>query len=152
MWTLKSIRIIAAAGLMSAAFSMPSQAQSDMSPVLLIETGPSDNPEYRRMTFTKFLRGNAVTVAYKSYNRSEFIQVRDTTPPEMINACSSGRSVGLGEIQAYEASERRAEQRGQKPEIKSFCVKNVPNWEGGNRKRWLDPIFNGMPYAKSLNN
>ena len=150
MWAFKSILAIS---LMSGALATTVHAQSsDMSPTLLIETGPSDNPEYRRMTFTKFIRGNAVTVAYKSYNRSEFIQVRDTTPQEMINACASGRSVGLREIKAYEAAESRAERRGQKPEIKSFCIKNVPNWEGGNRKLWLDPIFNGMPYAKSLNN
>lgn len=148
---MKPLQILAAtAAFMSTlAIAVPAAAQ-DMSPTLLIETGPSDNPDYRRMTFTKFIQGNRVTVAYKSYNRSEFIQVRDTTPQEMIDACARGRSVSLSDVKAYEASERRAEQRGQKPEVKSFCIKDIPNWESGNRTRYLDPIFNGMPYAQTL--
>lgn len=129
----------------------PMASAQDMSPVLLIETGPSDNADYRRMTFTKYIQGNRVTVAYKSYNRSEFKQVRDDTPQELVNRCAGGPATTLRELDAYESAERRAERSGTKPEIKTFCIKNVPNWEGGNRKRYLDPIFNGMPYAKDVN-
>ena len=43
--------------------SAPAIAQSaDVSPTLLIETGPSDNPQYRRMIFVKYLSGNHVSV------------------------------------------------------------------------------------------
>jgi len=36
----------------------PVFAQSaDVSPTLLIESGPSDNPQYRRMIFVKYLSG-----------------------------------------------------------------------------------------------
>ncbi|WP_371397479.1 hypothetical protein [Fretibacter rubidus] len=145
-------KVIIAGAIVMGTASVPSIASAqDMSPVLLLETGPSDNPDYRRMTFTKFIQGNYVTVAYKSYNRSEFKQVRDTTPQEMIDACARGQSMSLRELEAYEREERRREQRGEAPEVKSFCIKNVPNWEAGNRKRYLDPIFNGMPHAKDVN-
>ncbi|MGB0907264.1 MAG: hypothetical protein ACPGVT_07205, partial [Maricaulaceae bacterium] len=118
---------------------------------LLIETGPSDNPEYRRMTFTKFLSGASVRVAYKAYNRTEFIQIADDTARDVILECTQGRSNSLGEIQAYERDEARRERSGQAPEIKRFCIKNVPGWENGNRTRYLDPIFNGMPHARRKN-
>lgn len=153
MTVLNSIgfKFLAISAVLMTGLAAPMAASAqDMSPVLLLETGPSDNPEYRRMTFTKFLQGNYVTVAYKSYNRSEFKQVRDTTPREMIEACANGRSMSLGELEAYEREERRRKQRGEKPEVKSFCIKGISNWEGGNRKRYLDPIFNGMPYAKDM--
>lgn len=148
---MSAFKSIIAAACMVTGFSAPAAMAQDMSPVLLLETGPSDNPEYRRMTFTKFLQGNRVSVAYKSYNRSEFKQVRDTTPQEMIDTCARGRTISLGELQAYERAESRRARRGEKPEVKSFCIKNIPNWEGGNRTRYLDPIFNGMPHAKTLN-
>jgi len=84
------------------------QAQfGDVSPVLLIESGPSDNPTYRRMVVVKYLSGNRVGANYAAYNR---------------------------------------------PEIKRFCIKNVQKWEGGGRDQYLDPIFEGMPYASTLKN
>lgn len=148
---MSAFKSIMTAACLVIGFSAPTAMAQDMSPALLLETGPSDNPEYRRMTFTKFLQGNRVSVAYKSYNRSEFKQVRDTTPQEMIDACAMGRSISLGELKAYEKAESRRARRGEKPEVKSFCIKNISNWESGNRKRYLDPIFNGMPHAKDMN-
>lgn len=134
-------------------FAAPVAAQSaDISPVLLIESGPSDNPEYRRMVLVKYLAGNAVSVNYRAYNRTEFAQVPNTTPAEIIRACANGAATPLREIKAFERAEAQRKARGQAPEVTRFCIKNVPNWEGGGRTDWLDPIFNGLPYAASLNN
>ena len=131
----------------------PAFAQSaDVSPTLLIESGPSDKPQYRRMIFVKYLSGNYVSVNYKAYNRAEFTQVPNTTPNEVIAACANGRASTLSEIRAFERAEAQRARRGQAPEVVRFCVKNVSNWEGGQRATYLDPIFNGMPHAASLNN
>jgi hypothetical protein len=131
----------------------PAFAQSaDVSPTLLIESGPSDKPQYRRMIFVKYLSGNYVSVNYKAYNRAEFKQVPNTTPADVISACANGRASTLSEIRAFERAEARRERSGQAPEIVRFCVKNVSNWEGGQRATYLDPIFNGLPHAASLNN
>ena len=138
---------------MSLGLSLPAAAQSaDVSPTLLIETGPSDNPAYRRMVFDKYLSGNYVSVNYRAYNRAEFTQVPNTTANDVISACANGASSSLSEIRAFERAEAKRERRGQAPEIVRFCVKNVSNWEGGQRSTYLDPIFNGMPHAASLNN
>lgn len=129
------------------------QAQfGDLSPVLLVESGPSDNNEYRRMVFVKFLSGNRVGVNYKAYNRTEFIQVPNTTPQDVISACANGAATSLSEIRAFERAEARAKRSGKPAEVKRFCIKNIQNWEGGNRAKYLDPIFEGMPHAASLNN
>jgi len=139
----------------SLAFGMsaPAIAQSaDVSPTLLIETGPSDNPQYRRMIFVKYLSGNYVSVNYRAYNRAEFTQVPNTTPNDVISACANGRASSLGEIRSFERAEAQRARRGQAPEIVRFCVKNVSGWEGGQRATYLDPIFNGLPHAASLNN
>ena len=132
--------------------SVASTQFSDMSPTLLIETGPSDNPDYRRMVFVKYLAGNQVTASYKAYNRSEFIQIQDTTPNGFVAACANGRATTLDEIQAYEAQEADARAARRAPMITHFCIKDIPNWEAGNRATYLDPIFEGMPYAATLNN
>ncbi len=130
---------------------MSAQAQSrDISPTMIIESGPSDMPGYRRMVFVKYLSGDRVTTNYKAYNRSEFRQVPDTTPREAVMACTRGGASSLSDIQAFERAERERARRGQAPEIVSFCIKGVSNWQGGNRDRFTDPIFNGMPYAASL--
>jgi len=131
----------------------PAMAQSaDVSPTLLIETGPSDNPEYRRMIFVKYLSGNYVSVNYRAYNRAEFKQVQNTTPAEITRACANGPSSKISEIRAFERAEAKRKRRGQAPEIVRFCIKNVSNWEGGGRDAYLDPIFNGLPHAAALNN
>ena len=150
------MKTIVKTALVSAILSVsaaPAFAQSaDVSPTLLIETGPSDNPEYRRMIFVKYLSGNYVSVNYKAYNRAEFKQVPNSTPNDVVSACANGRASTLSEIRAFERAEARRERSGQAPEIARFCIKNVSNWEGGQRATYLDPIFNGLPHAASLNN
>ena len=144
-----------AASLSLGAFSAaaPAMAQSaDVSPTLLIETGPSDNPQYRRMIFVKYLSGNHVSVNYRAYNRSEFTQVPNTTPQDIIKACANGAASRMSEIRSFERAEAKLKRSGQTPEIKRFCIKNVSNWEGGQRDKYLDPIFNGLPHAASLTN
>jgi len=125
---------------------------ADVSPVLMIESGPSDNPEYRRMIFVKYLSGNRVGVNYKAYNRTEFAQTPNMTPREVVSACSNGAATSFSDIKAFEREEARRMRRGEAPKLTRFCIKNVQNWEGGGRTRYLDPIFSGMPYAASLNN
>ena len=142
---------VSAAGLIAGALAAPAAAQfGDLSPVLLVESGPSDNPDYRRMVFVKFLSGDRVSVNYKAYNRTEFIQVPNTTPREIISACANGPASSLNEIRAFQRDEARAARRGQAPQVVRFCVKNVQGWEAGARGTYLDPIFDGMPHAASL--
>ena len=124
---------------------------ADTSPTLLIESGPSDNPEYRRMIFVKYLNGDRVNVNYKTYSRSEFKQVPNTTPGDIISACARGGATSLSEIKAFEAAEARRKRSGQAPEVVRFCIKNVSNWEARNRDAYLDPIFNGLPLAPKVN-
>ncbi len=146
------INTVLAASLLSIG-TLPAFAQSaDVSPTLLIETGPSDNPDYRRMIFVKYLSGNYVSVNYRAYNRAEFTQVPNTTPNDIVASCANGPASTLSEIRAFERAEAQLKRRGQAPEIVRFCVKNVSNWEGGQRATYLDPIFNGLPHAASLNN
>lgn len=131
----------------------PAAAQSaDVSPTLLIETGPSDNPQYRRMIFVKYLSGNYVSVNYRAYNRAEFTQVPNSTPSDVIQACANGGASSLREIRAFERAEAKRARRGEAPEVVRFCIKNVSGWEGGQRATYLDPIFNGLPHAATLNN
>jgi len=137
------------AGLLATAPAAQAQF-GDLSPVLLLESGPSDNPEYRRMVFVKFLSGDYVSVNYKAYNRTEFKQVPNTTPREIISACANGPATSLREIKAFERDEARAQRSGKTPEVVRFCIKNVQGWEGGNRTKYLDPIFEGLPHAASL--
>ena len=146
------VTLIGVAGLLGLMAPNVQAQNADVSPVLLLESGPSDNPNYRRMVFVKYLVGNNVSVNYRAYNRTEFAQVPNTTPTEIIRNCSNGPATSLSEIRAFERAEASRERNRQAPEIVRFCVKNVPNWEGGGRKTWLDPIFNGMPYAASLKN
>jgi len=150
---MKSIITVALAASLSLGVAAPAIAQSaDVSPTLLIESGPSDNPKYRRMIFVKYLSGNYVSVNYRAYNRTEFSQVPNTTPAEAIKDCANGPATSMSKIRSFERAEAKLKSRGQAPEVTRFCVKNVPNWEGGGRDRYLDPIFNGLPYAASLNN
>ncbi len=130
----------------------PAMAQSDVSPVLFLESVPSDNPAYRRMMVISYLDGDRIRVSYKAYNRSEFIQITNTTPRDVLAQCASGAATSFRDIQSFERAEARRKRNGQPPESTRFCVKNVGGWESqGNRKKYLDPIFNGMPYAASLN-
>jgi len=146
---LKTITLMAATAFMAVPTLVAAQ---DVSPTLVIESGPSDNPDYRRMVFVKYLSGDRVSVNYRAYNRTEFTQVPNTTPRELITECANGSPTGLNDIRAFERAEARRKASGQTPEVVRFCIKNVQNWEGGGRKTYLDPIFNGLPYAASLNN
>ncbi len=150
---IKTASIASLVAGMSFGMAVPAMAQSaDVSPTLLIESGPSDNPQYRRMIFVKYLSGNYVSVNYRAYNRAEFTQVPNTTAADMIQSCANGASTSLSEIRAFERAEAKRKRKGQAPEVVRFCVKNVANWEGGGRSTYLDPIFNGMPHAAGLNN
>ena len=150
---MKLILKTALAASLTFGMAAPAMAQSaDVSPTLLIESGPSDNPQYRRMIFVKYLSGNYVSVNYRAYNRAEFTQVPNTTPQEIIAECANGRATRLSDIRSFERAEAKRKRNGQAPEIKRFCIKNVSRWEGGQRDTYLDPIFNGLPHAARLTN
>ena len=151
MWVKNIVKISAFAAILGVSVPVAQAQSSDRSPTLLIETGPSDKADYRRMTFVKYLNGGGVTVAYKAYNRSEFSQVQDTTPREVAMNCANGRASSMSDLRAYERKEAAAKRRGQKPETAVFCIKNVSGWNAGNKDKYLDPIFNGMPYARGVN-
>lgn len=151
MWGQNFCKTVLVTSLFAAVAPSVAAQSSDVSPTLLVETGASDNPEYRRMTFVKYLNGGGVTVAYKAYNRSEFTQVQNTTPREVALECATGRATPISELRAYERKEAAAKRSGKAPETAIFCIKNVRGWEAGNKDKYLDPIFNGMPYAKGVN-
>lgn len=121
----------------------------DVSPTILIETGPSDNPAYRRMVFVKYLNGPTVTSNYKAYNRREFTNVPDRSASDSVRTCANSRATPLSEIKAFERSEATRKRKGQPPQTRSFCIKNVSGWAAGNKDKYLDPIFAGMPYVAS---
>ena len=147
------LKLSAAALILSGLSAAPTYAQSaDVSPTLLIESGPSDNPQYRRMVFVKYLSGNYVSVNYRAYNRAEFTHVPSDTPQDIIAGCANGRATSLSDLKKFKRSEASKKRSGQAPEVTRFCIKNVPNWEGGGRDNYLNPIFDGMPYAATLNN
>ena len=138
--------VLIAVSLAAASVSLPAAAQnSAVSPILLLESGPSDNPNYRRMVFTKYLQSDRVSVNYKAYNRSEFIQVSPQTPSDVVRSCSRGAATSLNDLKAFERAEAQRARRGQPPEVARFCIKNVRNWNEDTRARYLGPIFNGMP-------
>ena len=130
-----------------AGLSVPITAQAaDVSPTLLIETGPSDMAAYRRMISVKYLNGASVTANYKAYNRREFINTPNSTPANLIAACASGRATSLKDIKSFEKDEGRRARNGEAPETRTFCIKNVKNWDAKNKDKYLDPIFASMPY------
>lgn len=126
--------------------AVPAAAQ-DMSPTLLIETGPNDKADYRRVVFVKYLSGNRVSANYRADNRTEFARINPETPQCLIDSCASGNATSLREIRAFARDEKSRARTSRAPETRSFCVKNVPGWERGNRRIYLDPIFDGMPVS-----
>jgi len=129
-------------------FGLTANAQNrDISPTILIETGPSDNPAYRRMVFVKYLNGFTVTSNYKAYNRREFINMPDRAASENVRACAKSRATSLPEIKAFERDEAARKRNNQAPESRSFCIKNIKSWTEGNKDKYLNPIFAGMPYV-----
>jgi len=148
-----SVKYLSIAMGLAMALGGTAQAQfGDVSPVLLIESGPSDNPDYRRMISVKYLAGDRVGVNYAAYNRTEFIQRPSTTPADIIADCANGQPTKLSEIKAFQKNEAKRKAAGEPPELKRFCIKNVQKWEGGGRDQYLDPIFEGLPYASALKN
>ncbi|PHR58632.1 MAG: hypothetical protein COA43_10265 [Robiginitomaculum sp.] len=121
-------------------------AFADMSPNLLIVSQPSDNPLYRRMVVVKYLAGTRVSANYKAYNRREFINTPSTTSGDIIAACARGKRTSLGELKAFKKSEARLKRSGKTPETRTFCIKGISNWTDQNKDKYLDPIFDGMPY------
>ena len=121
-------------------------ANAETSPTLLIETGPSDNPAYRRMVNVKYLSGSQVTANYRAYNRREFINVPNVTSQDKIEACARGAATSLREINAFKRDEASRARSGKAPETRSFCLKNIQNWTDRNKDKYLDPIFDSMPY------
>ena len=135
----------------SAGFESTAHAQSaDISPSLIIESGPSDNPAYRRMVFVRYLAGDRVTASYVAYNRTEFRQVSNNIAPQIVQNCARGSGTSFRDLEAFEEAEARRARAGQSPEIVAFCIKGIRNWNGGNKNRYLDRIFNGLPYAATL--
>lgn len=126
--------------------AIPVQAQ-DRSPVLLIETGPNDQPGLRRVIFVKYLSGNQVRLNYRADNRTEFQRVDPATPQALVDSCANGPATRLSDIIAFSRDEKRRAKRGQAPEVRSFCIKNVNDWNRRNRDVYLDPIFDGMPVS-----
>lgn len=139
---------VAAAMLTTASLSFaPVAMAQDVSPTLLIETGPNENPQYRRVVFVKYLSGNRVQANYRADNRTEFMRVNPDTPQELVDKCANGQATSLGEIQAYSRDEAQRMSRRQAPQIRSFCIKNVYDWERRNKDAYLDPIFESMPVS-----
>ena len=135
---VKGILASVVLGLCATAGAANAQS-ADVSPTILIETMPSDNSDYRRVIVIHYANGTS----YRAYNRAEF--KRHEGPRPNVSACSAGQATSLGEIRAYEKEEQRKAKRGQSPEARSFCIKNVGNWKGGNQATYLDPIFSTLP-------
>jgi|GEM_PF-778096 len=147
----KALSLVALAGtLMMPLAATPAHAQSDMSPVLLLESMPASEPGYRRKVRVHYLNGSNVNVSYQALNRSEFTQVPGTADPQLAASCASGPSTTLNEIKSFNRAEKQRARRGEAPETVRFCIKGVPSWKARNQKEWLDPIFDGMPYAAAL--
>lgn len=139
--------VIGSVGLSGVANAQAHNQGRDVSPTILIETMPSDNPAYRRMVFVKYLNGSYVTSNYKAYNRREFINVPDKSVSDNVRGCANSRATPLSEIKSFERAEAKRKRNGQAPEARSFCIKNVSNWTAKNKDKYLDPIFAGMPYV-----
>lgn len=138
--------VILSAFFMGASLLSAAPAMADTSPDLLIETMPSDNPAYRRMVVVKYLAGSRVSANYKAYNRREFINTPNTTSSDVVRSCSRGSATSLADIKAFEADEANRKRTRQTPQTRTFCIKNIRNWTEGNKDKYLDPIFNSMPY------
>ena len=140
-------QLILAAVLLAVPAPLAVAQASDVSPTLLLESLPSDTPGYRRMVRVHYLQGPRVNVSYRALNRSEFTQVPGTADAGVVADCARGQATTLREIDAFQRAESQRARSGQAPETVRFCIKGVRGWESGAQKRWLDPIFEGMPYT-----
>lgn len=146
----KNVIILGLSGLLAAflgASAVPALAQSpDVSPHIVLESMPSDNPAYRRMIIVRYLRGSQVVTSYKAYNRREFINARGAPNTQAVDACANGAASSISKISAFAREEARLSAQSQPPKQAAFCIKNIPNWTERNKDRYLNPIFEGMPY------
>jgi hypothetical protein len=144
---IKRVAMAATLSLVSGLVMSAPAAAQDVSPTILIETGPNENPQYRRVIFVKYLSGNRVSANYRADNRTEFRRVGTDTPQEIIDSCVNGAATSLRDIRNFARQEQRRARNGQAPETRSFCIKNVRDWERGNKSTYLDPIFESLPYS-----
>jgi len=141
------ITVLGLASLAGLAAIAPAAAAQDVSPTLLIETAPSDIGDYRRMVHVKYLQGNRIERSFVAYNRTEFKRIDRQTSQEQIDKCANGPATSLSEIRGFARDEMKRSQARRSPETRFFCIKNVRNWTGQNRDKYLDPIFETMPYS-----
>lgn len=144
---MKRFAILALSTILCSFAGAATASAQDVSPVLLIETGPNENPQYRKVVFVKYLSGNRVQANYRADNRTEFKRIAPDTPQDLVDKCAMGPATSLREIQAYARDEARRARSRQAPEIRSFCIKNVRNWSARNKDAYLDPIFESMPHS-----
>ncbi|MBL4870392.1 MAG: hypothetical protein JKX72_05510, partial [Robiginitomaculum sp.] len=76
----------------------------------------------------------------------EFISVPNVTSQDKIDACARGTATSLREITSFKRDEANRVRTGKAPETRSFCLKNIQNWTDSNKDKYLDPIFDSMPY------
>lgn len=132
---------------LGAPLATPAHAQADTSPTLLLESAPTTAPGYRRSVHVHYLDGPRARVSYRALNRTEFAQAPGSLDAQAAAACARGEATTLDEIDAFQRAEARRARRGEAPETVRFCIKGVRGWEAGAQKRWLDPIFEGMPFT-----
>lgn len=145
---MRALRIV----VFTAAFILPilgyaKASAQDVSPTLLIETSPSDIAEYRRMVHIKYIEGNRVVRSFVAYNRTEFKRIDRQVTQGIIENCANGAATPLTEITAFSRDEARRAKVGELPVTRYFCIKNIPDWSTVNRDRYLDPIFETLPYG-----
>ena len=150
MFRAHTLTMITLAGLFSLAGTHATAQSADVSPTLMLESLPSAVPGYRRMVRVHYLNGNDVSVSYQALNRSEFAQAPGTADVQAVSDCARGAASTLNALRAFERADAARKRAGQTPEPVRFCIKGVPGWEAGAKATWLDPIFNGMPYAATL--
>ena len=144
----KLLKTVLSGTVLVAAWIPVSAHAQDVSPTLLIQSQPSDQAGYRRMVYVRYLDGSRIRASYKAYNRREFSRADGKVDPNVISKCAQGNSTSLSEIRSFAKAEFKRKQKGQTPEVRAFCIKNVPNWEAKNKDLYLDPIFETMPYVK----
>jgi len=147
MAQIKKVTVLGLASLMGLAALAPAVSAQDVSPTLLIETAPSDIGDYRRMVHVKYLRGNRIDRSFVAYNRTEFKRIDRQVSQEIIDNCANGSATSLSEIRSFARNEMGRFKAKRSPESRFFCIKNVRNWTGQNRDKYLDPIFETLPYS-----
>lgn len=147
MAQFKKVSGLGLAALMGLAVLAPAASAQDVSPTLLIETAPSDVGDYRRMVHVKYLQGNRIDRSFVAYNRTEFKRIDRQVSQEVIDNCANGSATSLSEIRSFARDEMGRFKAKRSPESRFFCIKNVRNWTGQNRDRYLDPIFETLPYS-----